>query len=104
MNSKLSRRQLLSVGAATIAGTALAKNRVEAIAHEGTGADYKPFRGHNTARGGERPYWEKSYSNGPLDVKPLPPVFPGRGYKPVVVPNGMALPFKIVDGVKVFHL
>ena len=39
-----------------------------------------------------------------MDVKPLPPVLPGRGYKPVVVPDGTALPFKIVDGVKVFHL
>ena len=51
-----------------------------------------------------RPYWEKSYSGGPIDVKPLPPVLPGKGYKPVVVPNGGALPFKVVDGVKVFHL
>jgi hypothetical protein len=25
-------------------------------------------------------------------------------YKPVIPPNGAALPFKIVDGVKVFHL
>ena len=64
----------------------------------------RPFRGYNPQRGGDRPYWEKSYSGGPLDVKPLPPVLPGKGYKPVVVPNGAALPFKIVDGVKVFHL
>jgi len=27
-----------------------------------------------------------------------------RGYRPVIVPNGAKLPWKIVDGVKVFHL
>jgi len=29
---------------------------------------------------------------------------PGADYNPVVVPNGSKLPFKVVDGVKVFHL
>ena len=29
---------------------------------------------------------------------------PGKDYTPVVVPNGATLPFRIVDGVKVFHL
>ena len=29
---------------------------------------------------------------------------PGRHYRPVVPPNGVALPWKLVDGVKVFHL
>lgn len=28
----------------------------------------------------------------------------GLGYRPVVFPNGATLPFKLVDGVKVFHL
>ncbi|HVU04360.1 MAG TPA: copper oxidase [Polyangiaceae bacterium] len=32
------------------------------------------------------------------------PGLPGKDYTPVVVPNGTKLPFKIVDGVKVFHL
>jgi FtsP/CotA-like multicopper oxidase with cupredoxin domain len=34
----------------------------------------------------------------------LPPGRPGRDYQPVVVPNGSKLPWKLVDGVKVFHL
>jgi FtsP/CotA-like multicopper oxidase with cupredoxin domain len=34
----------------------------------------------------------------------LPPGRPGRDYQPVVVPNGAKLPWKLVDGVKVFHL
>jgi len=52
----------------------------------------------------ERPYWEPSYSGGPADVKPLPAGRPGIDYQPVVVPTGYTLPFKIVGGVKVFHL
>ena len=48
--------------------------------------------------------WEDTYSGGSVDRKPLPPGLPGRDYKPIVVPDGQSLPFKIVDGVKVFHL
>jgi manganese oxidase len=33
-----------------------------------------------------------------------PPAEPGKDYTPVVVPNGSTLPWKIVDGVKVYHL
>jgi FtsP/CotA-like multicopper oxidase with cupredoxin domain len=105
MSNKLSRRQVLGIGAAALAaGITLPRKQTHATDHGGSGAAYQPFRGYNPPRGGSRPYWEKSYSGGPLDVKPLPPVLPGRGYKPVVVPNGAALPFKIVDGVKAFHL
>lgn len=32
------------------------------------------------------------------------PGVPGEDYRPVVTPNGATLPFKVVDGVKVFHL
>ncbi|QOV92397.1 multicopper oxidase family protein [Humisphaera borealis] len=34
----------------------------------------------------------------------LPPGEPGKDYNPVIVPNGWTLPYKIVDGVKVFHM
>jgi hypothetical protein len=34
----------------------------------------------------------------------MPPGAPGKDYDPVVVPNGSTLPWKVVDGVKVFHL
>ena len=104
MSNKISRRQMLGIGAATIAGVALAKTDAAAVNHGSSGAAYQPFRGYNPRRGGDRPYWEKSYSGGPADVKPLSPVLPGKGYKPVVVPNGKTLPFKIVDGIKIFHL
>ena len=104
MKSRMSRRQVLGLGAASLAGAALSKHAVHAANHGASGAAYQPFRGYNPRRGGERSYWEKSYSGGPLDVKPLPPVLPSSGYKPVVVPNGKTLPFRIVDGAKVFHL
>jgi manganese oxidase len=104
MSKKITRRQMLGFGAATIAGISLTRNQTHAINHGGSGAAYQPFRGYDSSTGRPRPYWEKSYSGGPIDVKPLPPVLPEKGYKPVVVPDGGALPFKIIDGVKVFHL
>jgi FtsP/CotA-like multicopper oxidase with cupredoxin domain len=33
-----------------------------------------------------------------------PPGLPNVDYRPVVTPNGLALPWRIVDGVKVYHL
>ncbi|MES1204464.1 MAG: copper oxidase [Pseudomonadota bacterium] len=38
------------------------------------------------------------------EQRKLPPGRPGRDYLPVTVPNGAKLPWKIVDGVKVFHM
>ena len=103
MAKKLSRRQLLGIGAASFAGgVALLGKDSEANNHGGGSAQYQAPAGHQKVT--NRQYWEKSYSGGPMDVKPLAPVLPGKGYKPVVVPNGAALPFKVVDGVKVFHL
>src|SRR5471030_1961820 len=32
----------------------------------------------------------------------IPPT--GSSYKPVITPNGAALPWKMVDGVKVYHM
>jgi manganese oxidase len=48
--------------------------------------------------------WTKSSSEGPVDTPPQPPGQPGRDYAPTVTPGGAPLPFKVVDGVKVFHL
>lgn len=44
-----------------------------------------------------RPWAEAAAEN-------LPPAEPGEDYTPVVVPNGSKIAYKIVDGVKVFHL
>lgn len=42
--------------------------------------------------------------NVPSGHEHFPPGEPGKDYMPVVVPNGWTLPYKIVDGVKVFHM
>ena len=47
--------------------------------------------------------WEKSYA-GDLQRPALAPGLPGKDYAPVITPNISSLPWKIVDGVKVFHL
>lgn len=47
--------------------------------------------------------WASSYS-GRRHERPSPPGRPGVDYQPVITPNGAALPFRVVDGVKVFHL
>ncbi len=54
---------------------------------------------------------EPPYDNGakpatvPIDgTDHMSPSEPGKDYTPVTVPNGWTLPYKIVDGIKVFHL
>src|SRR5262249_36319663 len=86
---KFSRRRLLSFGAVAVAGIAGLPKKATAQA---------------PADAPGKAYWERSYSGGPLDVRPLAPLQSGKGYRPVAVPNGAALPFRIVEGVKVFHL
>ena len=44
-----------------------------------------------------RPWAEAAQQN-------LPPGEAGRDYTPAVVPNGKRAEYKVVDGVKVFHL
>src|SRR5919112_781865 len=102
MNSKISRRQMLALGATTIAGAGLLGKRAEAKTSDSAGP-YRPLPYRNVQQTG-RGYWQKSYSGGAIDVKSLAPVLPGTGYNPVVVPDGFTLPFKVIDGVKVFHL
>jgi len=43
-------------------------------------------------------------SDPPGPVSAFDPGLPGKDYTPVVTPNNVALPFKIVDGKKIFHL
>ena len=47
--------------------------------------------------------WDGSYSGGNARSSERP-AQPGADYQPVVTPNGETLPFKVVDGVKLFHL
>ncbi len=88
----LTRRQMLSNSA--LAGGALLLTKsafADTRAAERADADFS-FKDTNPARGNEP------------DQQPLAPGEPGKDYTPVIIPNGWALPYKIVDGVKVFHM
>jgi manganese oxidase len=79
----VSRRHWLTTGTLA-AGAALLSARAAAA----------PAR--RSARG-----WEPSYSGDPALSKGLEP---GTGYRPVITPNNESLPYKVVDGCKVYHL
>ena len=102
--AKLSRRHMLCQLAAAGVGGAMAWASGASAKTIRSARRYRPSAALQYDREGNRLYWEKSYSGGPVNVKPLPPGQPGRDYQPVVVPAGYTLPFTIVDGVKVFHL
>ena len=83
----LTRRDAIFSTAALAGGAALLRGAGDALASQGSG--------------GTRA-WEASYSGSPETKEP--PGLPGKAYRPVVTPNGEALPFRVVDGVKVFQL
>ena len=74
----ITRRQLLRTTATVAAGSALLARAVRAD--------------------------ESAPNATPIPPGGLAPAEPGRDYRPVVVPNGTTLPWRIVDGVKVGHL
>jgi FtsP/CotA-like multicopper oxidase with cupredoxin domain len=85
----VTRREALATTAAVASGALLLGKASSARANQ---SDATP------------PGWGKSYSGGPPDAPALPPGEPGRDYTPTITPNGPTLPFKVVEGVKVFHL
>jgi len=102
MAKKMSRRHMLGLTAATVGGVTAWAGGAHATP-TGNPEFYRPAAGSQKTQY-DRPYWAPTYSGGPVNVKPLPPGLPGRDYKPVMVPTGQTLPFKIVNSVKVFHL
>lgn len=90
-NTMPSRRRLLTNGAmALAAGAVLGPGLTPSFAADVPGAD-RP--GSATDVGGAH-----------ADQKAWPPGQPGKDYQPVIIPNGAKVPWKIVDGVKVFHM
>jgi len=83
----VTRREMILTGAAIAGATAALTKSNSAAASQAAGTMG----------------WQRSYSGNP-ERGALPPGQPGRDYTPVITPNGVALPWKIVDGVKVFHL
>ena len=87
----LSRRNLLAAGTSVATATLLARSSTAAAAEVPGAAQPRPYSAASTGQ---------SHAN----QRALPPGLPKRDYTPVVVPNGAKLPWKVVDGVKVFHL
>ena len=88
--NKLTRRKFVT-GAATFAGAAAVLHKLNAQVQ--TREPDKPRESTAAATG------KKS-----VEQKPMPPGEPNKDYTPVVTPNGSTLPWKVVDGVKVYHL
>jgi len=86
----ISRRTMIKQAATVIvAGTATASGSAVAFAE-------KSQRSESPQPSGDiKPVWSKPA---------LAPGEAGKDYTPVVTPNGMSLPFKVVNGAKVFHL
>ncbi len=89
MKRPLTRRQWLAAAGGLTAGAALPGSGQAGV--EPTPEPAPPSR------------WTAGSSGGP-DHPGREPGQPGRDYAPVIVPGGAKLPWKIVDGVKVFHL
>src|SRR6516164_6950111 len=86
----ITRRKFFS-NAALVAGTAaLASATRAAQAAENL---QEPLQGSERIKG---------YNQ--ADNQDYPPGEPGKDYSPVITPNGSTLPYKVIGGVKVFHL
>ncbi len=93
--NKFSRRKFVA-GAATLAGGATLLHKLNAQVE--TREPDKP-RETSAAANKNKPLMER------IDPKPThPPGEAGKDYTPVITPNGSTLPWKVVDGVKVYHL
>src|SRR5882724_10124140 len=86
----ISRRSFVA-GAATIADSAAVLRKLNAQAQKS---------GSDTADSTNAPVKTDKAS----PPQNLPPGDPGKDYNPVITPNGSTLPWKIVAGVKVYHL
>ncbi len=118
----LTRREALGLGGAAIAGAAIATSvpaSAQKMEHRGSnmGAPKMDHSGHGKGamkmkkpkmkgKAGEYtiPTSNDFYARSVDQWDDWEPGMPGRDYTPVVVPNGQTLPFKIVDGVKIFQM
>src|SRR5687767_9129159 len=103
----LSRRRMVAAGAAALTSSVMLLKQ-QALAQDAAIQPAAPsgspppsttrpdkgfdFKDDNPLRG-----------NDPRGQAPLLPGEPGKDYKPVIIPNGWALPYKVIDGVKVYH-
>lgn len=94
MNDNINRRTILASSAAMAAGAVLKTSAARAVTNQALATEGRSYGGRDKSISRAKALWSK----------PLPPGLPHRDYLPVVVPNAGTLPFKIVDGVKVFHM
>ena len=88
-----SRRRLLTDGAMVLAaGAVLGRGMAPVFAAEIAGVD-RVVSGPDV-----------DATSHPAGERAWPPGLPDKDYQPVIVPNGAKVPWKIVDGVKVFHM
>ncbi len=95
----ITRRNAITCGAMALAGGGLLLRQVHAAE-----APASPINPADKISARPRAATAASIDGSPARQTPPPPGEPGRDYTPVVTPNGASLPFKVVDGVKVFHL
>lgn len=111
-----SRRQFLTASGMALAGATLAsKDLMAQSGHEGHQMK-DPHAGHDMGMKKmpkakiigdgkySTPMGNSFYARSVDPMENFSPGEPGKDYTPVVVPNGSTLPFKIVDGIKIFHL
>lgn len=88
-----SRRRLLVTGGAALGGAAWALRASGAGAAPEVPSATRPRAGSATDAGRRQ-----------AEPRPPPPGILHQHFSPVIVPNGTKAPWKVVDGVKVFHL
>lgn len=119
---KLSRREALMASGVALVGAAVTARGAQAQpahghadhAMRGSGAGHGGHGGHGAAKlNTPKPdalakfpipkandYYARTIAPGAV----VPPGEPGKDYTPVVTPNGASAPFKVIDGVKIYHL
>jgi manganese oxidase len=109
---KITRREAVAVSGLALAGSALASRSAGAqMSHEGHGMSphtpAQPKASDDTESAAQWIDIARGTQHPARTIEPgeaVPPGEPGRDYNPVITPNGATLPFKVVDGIKVFHL
>src|SRR6516165_1610448 len=86
----LTRRKFFS-NAAVVAGTAALASATRAV--QATENLQEPLQSSERIKGYDQ-----------ADNQDYPPGESGKDYSPVITPNGSTLPYKVIGGVKVFHL
>src|SRR6266545_4257331 len=93
----ITRRKFLA-SAGALAGSAAVLQKLGSAQEVKTREPNKP-RETTAAANRNKPLIER------VDPKPtLPPGEAGKDYTPVITPNNISLPWKVIDGVKVYHL